>query len=1155
MIEWLGTSHFSFLEGASSPHEMMECAHRLGYAGFALADRMGLYGAVQAQRAARIIRSDKDDLPSFAENETHVANAHFFYAPGIRLHFDAADPIFIYPLHRKAHAVLCTFLSEWALEGMSHSEKGLTPLPWGRFRDFLRTRKASLALDYVIISVSGRFYPWVESPKESTRVRTQDAKAPTPTFCNPPTAPGLCPFWLIELAELCGRGPDSALSLAYPLTLSPGCEDLVAWLEEQSQSLRIPLLATSLPLFAIKEEQDLCDLLTAIRHSKKLSELGFLQQANGERRLLAREERNFFEKRIVKKMQNGKLSWNPITRGLDLATRHGFSLAELQYKYPSESVPQGHTARSFLAEIVWKGARERYNGDLPSDISKQVQHELDLVGQLGFEDYFLTIWDILRYAREQKILFQGRGSAANSAICYCLGITAINPVQMDLLFERFISLERNEPPDIDVDFEHERREEVMQEVYRRYGRKRAAMVASVISFQGRMAIRETGKALGLDPETLNQLAAFMGREGMSRMLEHPQAPPRELQIHFGAKPIAPTLWRKLLALAPRLVGTPRHLGLHTGGFVLSDIDLVEQCILEPARMENRSVIPWDKDDVEELKWMKVDLLSLGILTALRKTFDLVHQTQKIFNPEAKPLSLSSISLECDDVYKAMCRADTVGVFQIESRAQMNMLPRLAPKKFYDVVIEVAIVRPGPIQGGMVHPYLQRRQDPRLIQYDHPDLEPILKKTHGIPIFQEQVMKMASAVAGFTPGESDQLRKVMSGAWRSKSSMRKLQKKLHDGMRAKGLSEEYANRIYKQIEGFGDYGFPESHAASFAILTYVSAWLKVHQPSEFLCALLNSQPMGFYSPRALVADAERHKVRVLPINALHSKWDSTLELNPFEPSKPFVRLGFHLIKGFTQDEARLVEDLQAQGILSSEHESLPHIQGLREAGVPSRILQKLIAANALRALETRSSRSIDPRRTQTWHWLQSKQHNPDAPKLALEKNNDPTFLPQSTEWETLMQDYLSVGMRTKDESHASNPLFHPAQYARQQSLHSKKWVLAEELYQLPDRKRIDVIGLLSSKQRPPTAGGMCFITLEDETGFLNLAVLPKVYERDRLIIDSGRILAASVTLQRSPLSNPGDPHSTAIILMVDRLWNPFLATSTSVPQLGSVRAYR
>ncbi len=1094
MIEWLGTSFFSFLEGASSPEEIFLAAAERGYAGLCLADRMGIYGCVQALRASDQIRKELPD---------------FFYAPGIRLHFDTADPLFVYPLHKKAYSRLCKFLSHWAIEGMALGEKGLSPLSWRDFKAFLKKDAVTLSQDFILISVSGRFYPWSLEGQEHARLESHERGRVGPSFSTPPTEKNQIPFFLLELVDICGAGARSALQLAYPINFLPGLEQVQAWLEKTSLTLKIPLLATTLPLYTDKSDQDLCDLVTAIRHRKTLKDLGYFSQANGERRLFSPQERF----RIQAELKKRVFLVDPFDHGHALKERHNFSLRELKYSYPQERIPQGESPSSYLRRLTLAGAHERYPAGIPESSQQQLNAELKLIEKLKFEDYFLTIFEILAYARKEKILFQGRGSAANSAVCYCLGITAIDPVQMNLLFERFISQERHEPPDIDVDFEHERREEVIQEIYSRYGRRHAAMVASLICFRGRMAVRASAKALGLSLATINNLIAFMGREGISRLLE-PEVPEPLKEILRQHK-VGKKTFARLLDFAQRLNGFPRHLGLHTGGFILAHQALDEECILEPARMENRSVVPWDKNDVDYLSWMKVDLLSLGMLTALRKCFDSIEAEH------GRRLSLASIPHDDARVYQSMQEADTVGVFQIESRAQMNMLPRLCPRKFYDVVIEVAIVRPGPLQGGMVHPYLRRRQGLEPVTYDHPDLKPILEKTMGVPIFQEQVMKMAVAVAGFTPGEADQLRKVMSGAWRSKSQMSKLKDKLFLGMNAKGIPQQLTERLYKQIEGFGEYGFPESHAASFAILTYVSTWVKFHYPADFLCGLLNSQPMGFYSPRSLIADAERHGVLVKPIDILYSGWDSHLEVNPQNPARPHVRLGMNLLKGLHKNEALQIQILQKEGLLSPEHEKLPTLEELRRYGLQNHTLDLLLRCKALRSF-------TDLNR---WEFLKDRQADLKQTRLTEIQDEPLPTLPPKDPWKEILEDYSRVGFRLGSEGP------HPALYAKTNFFPKIPWVHAEGLYLLPAGQKVFILGLLAIKQKPPTAGGMAFLTLEDEAGFVNLVLLPEIYEKSRLTIQYGSLLAAEAFIEKSRPTGTS-PKSMALSLKVLRLWNPF-----------------
>ncbi|HRD99600.1 MAG TPA: error-prone DNA polymerase, partial [Rubrivivax sp.] len=577
-----------------------------------------------------------------------------------------------------------------------------------------------------------------------------------------------------------------------------------------------------------------------------------------------------------------------LAQTLVLAGRCAFSLAELKYEYPREITPDGHTPTSWLRELTETGARERFPQGLPPAVRAMIEHELALITQLGYEPYFLTVSDLVRWARGQGILCQGRGSAANSAVCYCLGVTAVDPARSTLLFERFISAERNEPPDIDIDFEHQRREEVIQYIYRKYGRHRAALTGVVISYRPRSALRDVGRALGFDLDRITAVAKsqhwFDGRSIQAeRLLEN------------GFDPEAP-LCRLWVELTAQLIGFPRHLSQHPGGFVIARDDLARLVPVENAAMENRSVIQWDKDDLDALGLLKVDVLALGMLSAIKRALQFVGDKL------GHPLELHQIPPEDPASYEMLCRGDSVGTFQVESRAQMSMLPRLQPRKFYDLVIEVAIVRPGPIQGGMVHPYLRRRSGEEPVVYPSDEVRQALERTLGVPIFQEQVMQLAILAADFTPGEADQLRRAMA-AWKRKGGLAPFRERLVGRMLAKGYEEEFAERIFKQIQGFGEYGFPESHAASFALLVYASAWLKCHHPDAFLAALLNSQPMGFYAPAQLVRDAREHGVMVLPVDVNRSLWDCTLE-EEAAALKP-VRLGFNRISGLPQEAAERI----------------------------------------------------------------------------------------------------------------------------------------------------------------------------------------------------------------------------------------------------------
>jgi error-prone DNA polymerase len=750
-------------------------------------------------------------------------------------------------------------------------------------------------------------------------------------------------------------------------------------------------------------------------------------------------------------------------------------------------VPEGWTAIGWLRELVRRGVEERYPHGVTEAVARQLAYELDVIEQLDFPSYFLTVHDIVRFARDRGILCQGRGSAANSAACYALGVTAIDPARFSLLFERFISPERNEPPDIDVDFEHERREEVMQYVYERYGRDRAAMVNEIIVYRARSAVRDVGKVFGLSLDQVDRLAGVWSQ--WSTAVDDPG---EQVLRAVGVDPTSHAV-RATMRMAAELMGLPRHLGIHSGGFVIAEGDVVDLVPVERATMADRTVVQWDKYGVEGLAFVKVDLLALGMLTAIRKCLDLICSA---YGPRWE---LHTIPAEDPEVYKMFGEADTVGVFQIESRAQQSMLPRLRPSCFYDLVIEVAIVRPGPIQGGMVHPYLRRRTGEEPVTYPHPALEPILERTCGVPLFQEQVMQIAVAIGGFTAGEADGLRRAM-GAWRKRGGLDAWGDRLKSGMAARGISEDFAESIFKQILGFGEYGFPESHAASFALLVYASGWLKRYHPEAFCAALINSQPMGFYSPRALVADAQRHGVEVLPVDALHSEWDCTLEPPlPDAPSADLpraagprwrLRLGLRMIRGLSEAAALALVRARAER----------PFQGLTDLAARSQLdtrsLTLLSDADALRGLAT-------DRRQAAW-MLQGLWT--DLPLFAaVARHEPPAPLPQETDLEALYADYRTVGLSIDS---------HPSTFIREALAEEGRPTipLAELIHQRPGR-RVRISGLVQSRQRPGTAKGVVFFSLEDDTGMANLIIWPKVWEAQRATLANATLIVVEGKLQR------------------------------------------
>jgi error-prone DNA polymerase len=829
-----------------------------------------------------------------------------------------------------------------------------------------------------------------------------------------------------------------------------------------SEATGVPLVATSDVLVHDQVRQPLQDVLTCIRRHCTIDQAGSALQLNARRHLRS-------------PAQLGKLFVRhraAVRRSVQIARRCAFSLDQLAYRYPREVVPEGKTAMGWLREETRRGLHWRYPQGIPQAVQAQVEHELELIARLNFPAYFLTVYDTVRFARERGILCQGRGSAANSAVCFALGITAVDPASSSLLFERFISEERGEPPDIDVDFEHSRREEVLQYVYERYGRQRAAMVNEVIRYRRRSAIRDVGKAMGLDADQVDRLAKG------SHWFDKGEVTATHLKT-AGLDPADPRI-RLTIALAEQIKGLPRHTGIHTGGFTISDGPLIDLCPIEPATMDNRTVIQWDKDDIDIVGFVKVDLLSLGTLTAIQKCFGLVAQHW------GRKLDLATVPSEDPGVYQMLCKADTVGLFQVESRAQMSMLPRLQPRTFYDIVVQVSIVRPGPIQGGMVHPYLRRRRGDEPVSYPHPDLEPILARTLGVPIFQEQVMAMAVAVGGFTPGQADGLRRAM-GAWRKRGGLSEIVEGLMSGMRQRGITPEYAQQICDQIKGFGEYGFPESHAASFARLVYVTAWLKHHYPAAFTTALLNSQPMGFYSPRSLVDDVRRHGVQVRPVDVQISDWESTLE--PTErPEQPWaIRLGLGRIKGLAEPAARRVVEARKQGRFTG----IGELQ--RRASLDRSALGRLARASALQDLSTN-------RREATWQ----VQGLYDLPLFrGLLRDETPAPLPIPSPIESMQSDYQHLGLSLEHN---------PVAMVRHR-LDPSGVLRASQALLCPDRRTIQVAGMVSHRQRPQTASGVLFMTMEDETGMLNIVVKPALFKKQRRVILENNLLRLTARVQR------------------------------------------
>ena len=910
-------SHYSFLEGASHPEELLERAAELGIASLCLTDRDGVYGMVRAHVKAR-------------ELGLHlVVGARMTVADGSSILLLAADGA--------GYAHLCRLISA----GRLRSPKGSSVVQWRE----------------VCAHAGGLVALW--GGEESLLVRE-----PEPAFAarDLRDAFGDRLYALVTRHRRAEEAPQERR------------------LRERARRYGIPTVAATEVLYHHPSRRRLQDVLTCIRHRVPLTAAGRLIKPNAEHDLKSPDA-------FASLFRDDPGS---VARTLEVAGRCGFSLDEIHYRYPSEELPGGKTSGEWLRELTFRGAGERYGGSVPEDIRAQLERELEVIGELAYEGYFLTMWDLVRFCRQNRILCQGRGSAANSAVCYCLGITAIDPVRMDLLFERFISRERAEPPDIDLDIEHNRREEVIQYLYRKHGRTHAAMVANFIRYRGRSAIRDVGKVLGLTETAVHRVTRLLGH--------YEQADPQVLQ---GAG-LDPRAHGELLRLVAEIQDFPRHLSIHPGGFLLGHKPVRDLVPIENGAMRDRTVIQWDKEDLESLKLFKVDLLGLGMLTVVDRSFRLIREHW------GRSFSLATLPKDDPETYAMIRKADTVGVFQIESRAQMSMLPRLKPREYYDLVIEVSIVRPGPIVGGMVHPYLRRRNGEEAVAYPHPSLEPILKKTLGVPLFQEQVMRLAVVAADYTPGEADQLRRDMA-AWRRSGRIERHRDRFISRMQAKGIAKEFATQVFEQVRGFGDYGFPESHAASFAHIAYASAWLKRHYPTAFACALLNAQPMGFYAPATLVDDAKRHGVRVLPVDVRRSDWDCTLERQAGAPAggRPggapvhALRMGLRYVKGLGEADWHRIDSARRAGPFRSLAD-LASRTGLRQD-----LLDRLAQAGAFTPGTARRRQAL---------WQVQGLHAAAGDALSLETPTAPVPFEPLTDFESIVWDY-----RTTDHSPRGHPL--------------------------------------------------------------------------------------------------------------------------------------
>jgi error-prone DNA polymerase len=1105
--ELLGRSSFSFLRGASQPEEMMSRAKELGLESMALCDQNGLYGSVRAFARAKEIETR---LIVGAELDLAIPGAVVERSDAWRA--SKADPVAVdvpsVALLAENHAGytnLCRLLTR------AHAG-----LPKG---EALLEVDALAAHDEGLVAI----VPGPRLPRSSGNPPDSILEALVGAF-------GRERVFIAAFRRLDGLDPERM-------------EIVDGW----SERFGIDVLASARPLYHKKSRKPLADVLHCIRTGTTLDSAGLELSANGEAYLRSDIE--------MRKLFSDVEEW--VDRAGELAEGLRFSLEQIRYDFPCELRP-GETADEALRRLVEVGKRRRYPAGVPVGVEAQLEKELRLVAELRVAPYFLSTYEVVEIARARRILCQGRGSAANSAVCYVLGITAVDPARSNLLFERFLSAERHEPPDIDIDFEHERREEVIQEIYERYGRDRAAMVSEVICYRGKSAIREVGKAFGLSLEQVDRLSGMLTHwdsidEGAKRA--------REMGFDLDDDRL-----RKVLVLARALEGFPRHLSIHVGGFVLSACPLSEVAPTEPARMVDRTVIPWDKDDIEALGFFKIDVLGLGMLTAIRKCLALLFEDGELRGNDERfdPLEvITRIPPEDRAVYDLASRGDTIGVFQIESRAQMAMLPRLRPQRFYDLVIEVAIVRPGPIQGGMVHPYLRRRNGEEAVASPHPDLWPIVERTLGVPLFQEQVMQIAIVGAGYTGGEADQLRRDMA-AWKKSGKLLRHKGRLLEGFAKKGISSQFGEALFEQIKGFGDYGFPESHAASFALLVYASCWQKAHYPAHFVCAILNSQPMGFYSPSTLVRDAQKHGVEVREVSVTRSNWDSTLEAvdapirNPSERSEPApracearggsggfppgrttagaggrecnkphdefrrsldggrecskaLRLGFRLVKGIGESTGRAIETARSERPFSSLDDLV------RRAKLKKNEIEALAEAGALEDL-------VPGRRQALW-----KARAPRVKGLfePLDVREPDVTLPPLPAAQQLLLDYGRKGLSVDD---------HPMKHLRAK-LRRRRVITAADLYTRPQGERVTVAGLVLTRQRPGTASGVVFITLEDETGFCNLILYSSTFDRFYLAGRHASLLLAKGKVEREVTAvRPGEVgEATPVVhLLVEHL---------------------
>ncbi len=1021
-VELQVTSNFSFLRGGSHPEELVEHALNLGYDQIAIADRNTLAGIVRAFGHARKL--------SVEEDEKEVEKPKIRVIVGCHLELLDGSPLLAYPTDKQAYANLSALLSL----GNHRAEKGKCHLYKSDVYEYRQGLKF-IAIAPLALNEDFDFESGFKSD-------------------------------LREYRSKLGK----SLYLGANRSYQANDNKRLFRLSQLSDEFGIRMVATNDVFYHEPARRQLQDVLTCVREKCTIYDAGFKLHQNAERHLKSIEEM----RRLFREYPDA------IAASREIAEACTFSLDELKYVYPEEITTDGRTPQEELEMLAWQGAKNRFGDHIPEKIRVQIDFELQFMEKNDYAAYFLTVYDFVRFAGENNILCQGRGSAANSVVCYCLGITSVNPAEFKLLFARFMSDARREPPDIDVDFEHERREEVIQYIYKKYGRERAAIVATVTQVHQKGAIRDVAKAMGMSVDAIGRLSSSIW-EFTDEWMQSDRI------TSEGFDPKDPHLM-KVLDLTSQYVGFPRQLGQHTGGFIITRGKLSDLCPTLNARMENRVNIEWNKDDIETLGFLKVDVLALGMLTCIRKAFDLCRKHY------GKEYTLANIPTEstpggkemADKVYDMICKADTLGVFQIESRAQMSMLPRLKPRCFYDLVIEVAIVRPGPIQGDMVHPYLRRRDGLEEVTFPSEELEGILGRTKGVPLFQEQAMEIAIVAGGFSPAEADGLRRSMA-TFKAKGKVSEWRDKLVKGMVENGYEEKFAERVFKQLEGFGSYGFPESHAASFALLVYVSSYIKCFYPDVFATALLNSMPMGFYQPAQIVIDAKNHEVEVRPVDVNFSCWDNILE----EKSGEFcpIRLGFRQVKGLSEDEMRL--------LVSTRKEAFKNINALLDAGISMFALERLADADAFRSI------GLD-RRQALWE-VSALSDNPVGMfegQPSASASEPQLQLPLLTEAAHVVEDYATTGLSLKA---------HPVTFVRQQ-LDRLNVVKTSELASLRDKDKVRVSGLITVRQRPGTAKGVLFITIEDETGFANLVVWEKVFQECRRDILQARLLMVEGKLQ-------------------------------------------